>query len=191
MNGLETQRFTSIDLLISSVDGLATKPVTACLRSKGWTLPPTYWGVPSTVVHQTIIKKFREWGISDCLLPKLFPSAGLSNGARNNATSAPDSQAPIETDLNNVSTYALMQQQNADTTSNAADENGQTENSKKDIPAWQQHLLDYDRNLIGEVTKSLLLKSLHEIQPWYHGRLTRLEAEKHLLETGHKVGKFL
>lgn len=85
-----------------------------------------------------------------------------------------------------------MQQQNGDQSTNAAaDENSQPENGKKDIPAWQQHLLDYDRNLIGEVTKSLLLKSLHEIQPWYHGRLTRLEAEKHLLETGHKDGKFL
>lgn len=170
------------------MDGLATKPVTPCLRSKGWTLPPTYWGVPSNVVHQTIIKKFREWGISDCLLPKLFPSASLTNGTRTSTTSAADSQPPIDSDLNNVSTYALMQQ-NAD--SSSTEENGQTENGKKDIPAWQQHLLDYDRNLIGEVTKSLLLKSLHEIQPWYHGRLTRLEAEKHLLETGHKVGKFL
>lgn len=160
------------------------------MRSKGWSLPPTYWGVDANTVRQTIIRKTREWGLSDCLLPKLFPST-LGNGTLGNSNAVSNGiidTSSITNDLNNISTYALMQQN--EQTSNT-DETTPNETSKKDIPAWQAHLLDYDRNLIGEVTKSLLLKSLHEIQPWYHGKLTRLEAEKHLLDSGHKDGKFL
>lgn len=50
---------------------------------------------------------------------------------------------------------------------------------------------DYNRCILTEVTKSLINKTLHEIQPWFHGRLTRIEAEKSLDESGHKEGKFL
>lgn len=50
---------------------------------------------------------------------------------------------------------------------------------------------DYNRFILTEVTKSLINKTLHEIQPWYHGKLTRLEAEKSIDESGHKEGKFL
>ena len=42
-----------------------------------------------------------------------------------------------------------------------------------------------------EATKALILKTLHEIQPWFHGRCPRLEAEKRIEESGHKEGKFL
>lgn len=168
MNGLETQRFTSIDLLISSVDGLATRPTIPCSRSKGWTLPPTYWGLSANVIKETIIRKTREWGLSDCLLPKLFPPA--TNQTANSNGLPPTESNLITNDLNNMSTYALMHQQNEQSLNNTTSTNNgdeiNNESNKKEIPAWQQHLLDYDRNLIGEVTKSLLLKSLHEIQPW-------------------------
>lgn len=57
------------------------------------------------------------------------------------------------------------------------------------------HLLpendEYNRSIMTKVTKSLINKTLHEIQPWYHGRLTRSEAENSLEESGHKEGKFL
>ncbi|XP_067137669.1 tyrosine-protein kinase Shark-like isoform X3 [Centruroides vittatus] len=39
--------------------------------------------------------------------------------------------------------------------------------------------------------KLLITKTLHEIQPWFHGRLSRLAAEQHIEESGHKDGKFL
>lgn len=39
--------------------------------------------------------------------------------------------------------------------------------------------------------KLLITKTLHEIQPWYHGQLSRVEAENRVEENGHKDGKFL
>ncbi|GIY80669.1 tyrosine-protein kinase SYK [Caerostris extrusa] len=39
--------------------------------------------------------------------------------------------------------------------------------------------------------KLLITKTLHEIQPWYHGPLSRIEAERSIEESGHKDGKFL
>lgn len=71
------------------------------------------------------------------------------------------------------------------------DANANQQPNLAELPAWQQHLLQQDRNLISEVSKSLLNKMLHEIQPWFHGRLSRAEAEKRILDSGHKDGKFL
>ncbi|RWS30954.1 tyrosine-protein kinase ZAP-70-like protein [Leptotrombidium deliense] len=45
--------------------------------------------------------------------------------------------------------------------------------------------------ILTEVTKVLLNKTLHDIQPWFHGKLSRIEAEKRLEEHGFKDGKFL
>lgn len=39
--------------------------------------------------------------------------------------------------------------------------------------------------------RSLIIKSMHELQPWYHFRLSRLEAEKRIESSGHLDGKFL
>ncbi|XP_054708418.1 tyrosine-protein kinase SYK-like [Uloborus diversus] len=39
--------------------------------------------------------------------------------------------------------------------------------------------------------KLLITKTLHEIQPWFHGPLSRIEAERSIEESGHKDGKFL
>ncbi|EEC01236.1 zeta-associated protein Zap-70, putative [Ixodes scapularis] len=39
--------------------------------------------------------------------------------------------------------------------------------------------------------RSLLSKTLHEIQPWFHGPLSRTDAEKRLQDSGHLDGKFL
>lgn len=40
-------------------------------------------------------------------------------------------------------------------------------------------------------TKSLIVKTLHELQPWFHGRCTRLEAERRIEVAGNKQGMFL
>lgn len=37
----------------------------------------------------------------------------------------------------------------------------------------------------------LISKTLHEIQPWFHGPLSRLEAEARIEEIGHMDGRFL
>lgn len=42
-----------------------------------------------------------------------------------------------------------------------------------------------------EQTKALILKVLHEIQPWFHGRVARSECERRIEESGHKEGKFM
>ncbi|XP_042898990.1 tyrosine-protein kinase Shark isoform X2 [Parasteatoda tepidariorum] len=39
--------------------------------------------------------------------------------------------------------------------------------------------------------KLLITKTLHEIQPWFHGILSRVEAEQAIEDSGHKDGKFL
>ncbi|KAH9366834.1 hypothetical protein HPB48_000035 [Haemaphysalis longicornis] len=39
--------------------------------------------------------------------------------------------------------------------------------------------------------RSLLSKTLHEIQPWFHGRLSRADAERRLQDAGHLDGRFL
>ncbi|KAG8195432.1 hypothetical protein JTE90_013888 [Oedothorax gibbosus] len=39
--------------------------------------------------------------------------------------------------------------------------------------------------------KLLITKTLHEIQPWFHGPLSRVDAERSIEESGHKDGKFL
>ncbi|XP_035217979.1 tyrosine-protein kinase SYK-like isoform X2 [Stegodyphus dumicola] len=39
--------------------------------------------------------------------------------------------------------------------------------------------------------KLLITKTLHEVQPWFHGPLSRIEAERSIEESGHKDGKFL
>ncbi|KAJ6225580.1 hypothetical protein RDWZM_004125 [Blomia tropicalis] len=39
--------------------------------------------------------------------------------------------------------------------------------------------------------QSLILKSLHELQPWYHYRLSRADAERRIESSGHADGKFL
>lgn len=39
--------------------------------------------------------------------------------------------------------------------------------------------------------KLLITKTLHEIQPWFHGPLSRIQAERSVEESGHKDGKFL
>lgn len=41
------------------------------------------------------------------------------------------------------------------------------------------------------IVRSLILKSLHEVQPWYHYRLSRADAERRLEAAGHLDGKFL
>ncbi|KAI1292515.1 Tyrosine-protein kinase SYK [Halotydeus destructor] len=43
----------------------------------------------------------------------------------------------------------------------------------------------------SESTKSLILKTLHEVQPWFHGNCSRLEADRRILESGQKEGTFL
>ena len=37
----------------------------------------------------------------------------------------------------------------------------------------------------------LVAKDLHKKQPWYHGKITRDEADKIMTEAGHEDGKFL
>jgi hypothetical protein len=44
---------------------------------------------------------------------------------------------------------------------------------------------------VSPVVKSLVNKTLHEIQPWFHWRLSRVEAERRIEVSGHKDGKFL
>ncbi|KAH7971384.1 hypothetical protein HPB49_023162 [Dermacentor silvarum] len=39
--------------------------------------------------------------------------------------------------------------------------------------------------------RSLLSKTLHEIQPWFHGPLSRADAERRLQDAGHLDGRFL
>lgn len=39
--------------------------------------------------------------------------------------------------------------------------------------------------------RSLIIKSMHELQPWYHYRLSRTEAERRIESCGHVDGKFL
>ncbi|XP_054162174.1 RGS domain-containing serine/threonine-protein kinase A-like [Oppia nitens] len=41
------------------------------------------------------------------------------------------------------------------------------------------------------VVKQLVTATIHEMQPWFHYRLTRVEAERRLELSGHKDGKFL
>ena len=41
------------------------------------------------------------------------------------------------------------------------------------------------------IVRSLIVKSLHEVQPWYHFRLSRADAERRLEASGHLDGKFL
>ncbi|XP_064476823.1 tyrosine-protein kinase SYK-like [Ornithodoros turicata] len=43
----------------------------------------------------------------------------------------------------------------------------------------------------GPDLRSLLAKTLHEVQPWFHGPLSRAEAERRLQDSGHMDGKFL
>ena len=54
--------------------------------------------------------------------------------------------------------------------------------------------LDSDLHWTGiasPVLKSLVVSTLHEIQPWFHERLSRIEAERRIQISGHKDGKFL
>lgn len=37
----------------------------------------------------------------------------------------------------------------------------------------------------------LVAKDLHKKQPWYHGKITRDEADKRMTKAGHDDGKFL
>ena len=46
-------------------------------------------------------------------------------------------------------------------------------------------------NVASPVVKSLVVSTLHEFQPWFHRRLSRIEAERRLQVSGHKDGKFL
>ncbi|RWS05473.1 tyrosine-protein kinase SYK-like protein, partial [Dinothrombium tinctorium] len=130
LHGLETQKYASIDALLESVEGLATKPIIACDRTQAWILPPTYWGLTEAQIRATILRKIREWGLQEQL-----PSLAI------------EAVAGCEEANNKV--------------------------------------------VLTEVTKALINKTLHEIQPWFHGKLSRVEAEKRIEESGHKEGKFL
>lgn len=44
---------------------------------------------------------------------------------------------------------------------------------------------------LSPIVRLLVVKSLHEIQPWYHYRLSRTDAERRLESSGHVDGKFL
>ncbi|CAM1306067.1 SYK (predicted) [Pycnogonum litorale] len=55
----------------------------------------------------------------------------------------------------------------------------------------QDDKLDSQQNENYSDLKSLMLKTIHEYQPWFHGMLTREEAEKRMETYGHSDGKFL
>ena len=38
---------------------------------------------------------------------------------------------------------------------------------------------------------AMIAKELHNDQPWFHGRITREEADKTLANSGHQDGKYL
>lgn len=183
LHGLESRRFGTLQELLEQVDGLATQPIISCDRSRGWTLPPTHWGCDLTLIRNTIARKCREWGLREQLLqhPLLsLPTIGLtapSVDINNHVTPGGHASTPPSPGATTTTTTGAF-------TINSGQPNSE-------LPAWQQHLLQQDRNLISEVSKSLLNKMLHEIQPWFHGRLSRSEAEKRMLDSGHKEGKFL
>jgi zeta-associated protein zap-70, putative len=101
-----------------------------CSKWSGWQLPPTYWGLSLNDIRNAVIKKSREWGLSESLMTFSIEYLSIANE-------------------------------------------------------------EYSRNVLTEVTKLLINKTLHEIQPWFHGRLSRHDAERSIEESGHKEGKFL
>lgn len=44
---------------------------------------------------------------------------------------------------------------------------------------------------LSPIVRSLIVKSLHELQPWYHFKLSRTDAERRIESSGHVDGKFL
>ncbi|KAG1659450.1 Tyrosine-protein kinase SYK [Nymphon striatum] len=64
---------------------------------------------------------------------------------------------------------------------------------KQKAQEWdiQDDKLDSQQNENYSDLKSLMMKTIHEYQPWFHGPLTREEAEKRMDTYGHSDGKFL
>ena len=44
---------------------------------------------------------------------------------------------------------------------------------------------------LSPLVRLLIVKSIHELQPWYHYRLSRADAERRIESSGHLDGKFL
>ena len=57
-----------------------------------------------------------------------------------------------------------------------------------------RELVDCDLHFsstLSPIVRGLVVKSLHELQPWYHYRLSRIDAERRIESSGHADGKFL
>lgn len=166
------EKFATIDELIDKAQGVATKPCWPIHRQilESQILPPTYWGLTVDQIRLAILLKAKQWGFP--LLSSLFQQA-------------PQQEQLVQSNLllsmqhnHNHHNYEQQQQQlSLYNQLGSITENGQINSNIT--------------TLNNETIRTLIYKSLHEFQPWFHGKISREEAERRIEDGSLRDGKFL
>lgn len=161
------EKFATIDELIDKAQGVATKPRWPIFRQllESQILPPTYWGLTVDQIRLAILLKAKQWGFP--LLSSLFQQA-------------PPQEQLIQNNLLLSIDHHHHQQQQQNFTCN------QTGNMTE-----KSQINNNITTLNNETIRTLIYKSLHEFQPWFHGKISREEAERRIEDGSPKDGKFL
>lgn len=160
------EKFATIDELIDKAQGVATKPRWPIHRQllESQILPPTYWGLTVDQIRLAILLKAKQWGFP--LLSSLFQ------------------QAPQQEQIQNNLLLSMQQQQ----MSICNQIGNPTGNLTEQSPINNSNNIT---TLNNETIRTLIYKSLHEFQPWFHGKISREEAERRIEDGSPRDGKFL
>lgn len=167
------EKFATIDELIDKAQGVATKPRWPIHRQllESQILPPTYWGLTVDQIRLAILLKAKQWGFP--LLSSLFQQAPQQEQLVQN-----NSLLSMQHNHNHLNHQHQQQQQlSLYNQLGSIAENGQVNSNIT--------------TLNNETIRTLIYKSLHEFQPWFHGKISREEAERRIEDGSLRDGKFL
>lgn len=164
------EKFATIDELIDKAQGVATKPRWPIQRQslESQILPPTYWGLTVDQVRLAILIKAKQWGFP--LFSSLF-------------------QQPASTQVDQAG--CVVNQQNSTILPNSATVANGFQIDIANNPQSNNNLANNVTTLNNETIRTLIYKSLHEFQPWFHGQISREEAERRIEEGAPRDGRFL
>uniref|UniRef100_A0A6G1SN22 Tyrosine-protein kinase SYK n=1 Tax=Aceria tosichella TaxID=561515 RepID=A0A6G1SN22_9ACAR len=164
------EKFATIDELIEKAQGVATKPKWPIQRQslESQILPPTFWGLTVDQIRLAILIKAKQWGfpLSIFQQPTMLST---------NQTTMMNDQHQSASNGSSITGGQQMLTEGGESVSAAAALSSSTVTT-----------------LDNETIRTLIYKSLHEFQPWFHGRISRDEAERRIEEGGHqRDGSFL
>lgn len=161
------EKFATIDELIYKAQGVATRPSWPIHRRllESQILPPTYWGLTVDQIRLAILLKAKQWGFP--LLSSLFQQA-------------PQQEQLIQNNLLLSMQHQHQHQQQQTSLCNQAGNMTKKNQINNNITT-----------LNNETIRTLIYKSLHEFQPWFHGKISREEAERRIEDRPLRDGKFL